>query len=129
MVVAEPPVVMDKVKANADSMLYHTPESPYYERTSASAWFDSEQAAVAAGFTRWDRRDRNAGGVPDGAYGPGSADPGPDGSGPPGYAIKGNADSMLYHTPESVFYNVTKAEIWFDSESAARAAGFRSFTD
>jgi len=136
------PAVRD-VKANADSMLYHTTESPYYGRTRAGVWFDSESSAEAAGFTRWDRRDRNAGGdgggaeaqvfaaasVADGAYGPGSADPNPDGSGPDGYDIKGNADSMLYHTPDSVFYNVTKAEVWFATEAAARAAGFRNFQD
>jgi len=122
------------VKGNADSMLYHTPESPYYERTTAAGWFDSESSAEAAGFTRWDRRDRNAGGDGRGAeasgtYGPGSADPADDGSGPAGYDIKGNADSMLYHTPASPFYDVTKAEVWFNTEDAARAAGFRSFTD
>ena len=137
------------IKGNADSMLYHTTESPYFGRTKADVWFDSEPSAEVAGYTRWDRRDRNAGGdgggaeagdgtdvqgfaavsVPDGAYGPGSADPNPDGSGPPGYDIKGNADSMLYHTPESVFYNVTKAEVWFNTEEAARAAGFRNFQD
>ena len=133
----------DDIKGNADSMLYHTTESPYHGRTTATVWFDSEASAEAAGFTRWDQRDRNAGrhdrgvdarrlaaaGVPDGAYGPGSADPADDGSGPAGYPIKGNADSMLFHTPNSVFYNVTKAEVWFDSEDAARAAGFRNFED
>ena len=130
------------VKANADSMLYHTPESPYYARTKAEFWFGDESAAEAAGFTRWDQLDRNAGrdggtevegvaavSVPDGAFGPGSADPNPDGSGPAGYDIKGNADSMLYHTTGSVFYNVTKAEVWFATEDAARAAGFRNFQD
>jgi hypothetical protein len=131
------------IKGNADSMLYHPIESPYYGRTTATVWFDSESSAEAAGFTRWDQRDRNAGGdgrgvkakgfaavrLSDGAYGPGSADPNPDGSGPAGYPIKGNADSMLFHTPDSVFYSVTKAEVWFDSEDAARAAGFRNFQD
>ena len=33
------------------------------------------------------------------------------------------------HTPESVFYNVTKAEVWFNTEEAARAAGYRNFQD
>jgi len=54
-------------------------------------------------------------------------DPAEDGSGPAGYDIKGNADSMLYHTTESAFYSVTKAEVWFKTEEAARNAGFRSF--
>ena len=47
-----------------------------------------------------------------------------DGSQPEGYDIKGNADSMLYHTPGSSFYNRTKAEVWFDTEANAEAAGF-----
>jgi large subunit ribosomal protein L4 len=47
-----------------------------------------------------------------------------DGSGPDTHLIKGNADSMLYHTPESRFYNRTKAEVWFDSEESAEGAGF-----
>lgn len=37
-------------------MLYHTEDSPYYGRTVADVWFDSESAARAAGFTRWDQR-------------------------------------------------------------------------
>ena len=35
-------------------MLFHTPESPYYGRTRAEVWFDSEASARAAGFTRGD---------------------------------------------------------------------------
>ena len=46
----EPPAGFD-IKANEDSMKYHTPESPYYDRTVAEAWFDSAEAAEAAGFT------------------------------------------------------------------------------
>jgi len=47
-----------------------------------------------------------------------------DGSQPEGHPIKGNADSMLYHTPGSSFYSRTKAEVWFDTEENAEAAGF-----
>jgi large subunit ribosomal protein L4 len=47
-----------------------------------------------------------------------------DGFEPPEYPIKGNADSMLYHTPESPFYDRTVAEVWFDTEESAEAAGF-----
>ena len=46
------------------------------------------------------------------------------GDGPDTHPIKGNADSMLYHTPESRYYAVTKAEVWFDTEASAEAAGF-----
>ncbi|MFT3715981.1 MAG: hypothetical protein QM774_08545 [Gordonia sp. (in: high G+C Gram-positive bacteria)] len=44
---------------------------------------------------------------------------------PAGYNIKGNADSGLYHTPESRSYKATIAEIWFATEAAAKAAGFK----
>ncbi len=43
---------------------------------------------------------------------------------PAGFDIKGNADSMLFHTPESRWYDITKAEVWFNSADAATAAGF-----
>ena len=40
------------------------------------------------------------------------------------FTIKGNEDSMKYHTPESPWYGRTVAEVWFNSEEAAQAAGF-----
>ena len=43
---------------------------------------------------------------------------------PEGFPIKGNASSMLYHLPETSFYNRTVAEVWFATEEAATAAGF-----
>jgi large subunit ribosomal protein L22 len=55
---------------------------------------------------------------------PGSVMPDADGNGPDTHPIKGNADSMLYHTPDSRYYKVTKAEVWFDTEENAEAAGF-----
>jgi large subunit ribosomal protein L4 len=54
----------------------------------------------------------------------GSAKATADGEAPAGFEIKGNKDSMLYHTPGSRFYNQTVAEVWFDSEESAEAAGF-----
>ena len=43
---------------------------------------------------------------------------------PAGFDIKGNEDSMKFHTPESPWYAQTIAEVWFDSEAAAGAGGF-----
>jgi large subunit ribosomal protein L17 len=43
---------------------------------------------------------------------------------PAGFDIKGNEDSMKFHTTESQWYEQTIAEIWFDSEKSAEAAGF-----
>jgi hypothetical protein len=53
----------------------------------------------------------------------------PDGSAPgPEYTIKGNADSMLFHRPDSPYYSRTKAEIWFRTATDARAAGFTEYS-
>ena len=62
--------------------------------------------------------------VPPGPYGVGSAKPGAGGSGPAGWTIKGNEDSMLYHTPDSPSYKQTIAEVWFNDEDVATKAGF-----
>jgi len=43
---------------------------------------------------------------------------------PAGFDIKGNEDSMKFHTPESPWYDQTVAEVWFNSAEAAEAAGF-----
>lgn len=59
-----------------------------------------------------------------GPYGESSAAPATDGSGPQGWEVKGNADSMLYHTPDSPYYGRTKPEVWFADEATAAAAGF-----
>jgi large subunit ribosomal protein L4 len=40
------------IKGNADSMLYHIPGSRFYKNTIAEAWFATEQAAEAAGFSK-----------------------------------------------------------------------------
>jgi hypothetical protein len=39
--------------------------------------------------------------------------------------IKGNASSMIYHVPRGQYYNKTKPEACFSSESAAVKAGYR----
>lgn len=57
-------------------------------------------------------------------YGPGSHAAPEDGSQPEGFAIKGNADSMLYHVPGSQFYDRTVAEVWFATGEDAEQAGF-----
>ena len=58
-------------------------------------------------------------------FGPGSHLPLEDGSQPDGFPIKGNAGSMLYHVPDSPFYERTVAEVWFASPEAAEQAGFQ----
>ena len=51
---AEPPAGYT-IKGNERSKKYHVPESGGYERTIADVWFNSEEAAAAAGFTRAQR--------------------------------------------------------------------------
>jgi large subunit ribosomal protein L22 len=84
-----------------------TDDEPAVERGRAA---DDEPAIEASGFQagEWD----------------GSVLADEDGNGPDTHPIKGNADSMLYHTPDSRYYTITKAEVWFDSEEHAEAAGF-----
>lgn len=54
----------------------------------------------------------------------GSAAPLEDGSAPEGYPIKANEDSKLYHEPDSRYYDITRADLYFESAEAAEAAGF-----
>ncbi len=58
-------------------------------------------------------------------YGPGSHAPLADKREMPAcYPIKGNENSKKFHRPDSQGYGQTIAEVWFDSPSAAEAAGF-----
>ncbi|TWD75324.1 hypothetical protein FB561_6762 [Kribbella amoyensis] len=65
--------------------------------------------------------------VPPGKYGPGSADAVPHQGPPDGFTIKGNAGSMLFHTPDSPYYGRTKPEVWFRTEADAERAGFTKY--
>jgi hypothetical protein len=137
------------IKGNDRTGLYHTTESPYYARIRAEVWFDNEDNAQAAGFTRWDERrsddveaspaerppepepepatvrsESDDEAVHEWISGPGSTAPLDDGTAPEGFRVKGNAETMLFHTEESPYYGRTRAEVWFSSEDAARAAGF-----
>jgi uncharacterized membrane protein ArfC len=81
--------------------------------------------AGSAGATAKLTGGEPAGVVDDEPYGSGSirvkaTATAPDG----GYGVKGNEDSMLYHTVESPSYKRTIAEVWFRDERAAQAAGF-----
>lgn len=64
--------------------------------------------------------------VPEGKYGAGSAAAVEGGAAPSSeFTIKGNEDSMKYHTPKSQWYDKTVAEVWFNSEESAEKAGFK----
>ena len=150
-----PPRTEFLVKGDEDTMRYFTVESPDYEKVGAEVWFQDAASAERAGFLRWDAagdytvtdhvggsvvrggtvastaetaRFASDAGEPDvGPYGAGSARAGAGGAGPAGWTIKGNADSMLYHTTASEAYEATIAEIWFADEATAQAAGFKKY--
>jgi hypothetical protein len=44
------------VKGHEATKLFHTNRSRFFTRIQADVWFDSEESALEAGFTRWDRR-------------------------------------------------------------------------
>lgn len=142
------------VKGNENSMLYHSPESPVYGDTIAEIWFRDADTAERAGFARWDSKGggdtaaaaagaagaagvakfaSDAGApaaeteqpkvVEEAPYGANSVRVSGRGT-PAGYTIKGNEDSMLYHSPDSPSYKQTVAEIWFRDEESAVQAGF-----
>lgn len=49
-----------------------------------------------------------------------------DGSTPDGYDIKGNASSKKYHVPGGRYYDITIAELFFDTVESAEAAGYEA---
>jgi large subunit ribosomal protein L22 len=49
-----------------------------------------------------------------------------DGSIPAGYEIKGNQNSMKYHVPGGRYYDITIAEVFFDTAEHAEAAGYEA---
>jgi large subunit ribosomal protein L4 len=91
----------------------------------AAASTSTVAAPAAGGQPSEENRRADEQGHQTSPYGPGSAAANDDGSAPDGFDIKGNANSMLYHVPDSRFYEQTVAEVWFDSAESAEAAGFQ----
>ncbi|MEU7477928.1 hypothetical protein AB0A63_18220 [Lentzea sp. NPDC042327] len=46
------------IKANSRTMMFHTPESPYYKRMKGDVVFHSAEDALRAGYTMWTPRPR-----------------------------------------------------------------------
>ncbi len=91
------------------------------EKPDASASEQSDTVAETGATSASEKPDASASEQSNWA---GSAHANEDGSHPAGYDIKGNADSMLYHLPDGRWYDATVAEVWFDTEDSAVAAGF-----
>jgi large subunit ribosomal protein L22 len=89
----------------------------------ADATVDEEDSASASARAQSERRDADteAADLPEGAVVPPE-----DGSVPEGYPIKGNANSMKYHEPGTRYYDITIAELFFDTVENAEAAGYEA---
>jgi hypothetical protein len=57
-IMEEPVVPVPAIKANSRTMMFHTPESPYYRRMKGDAFFHSPEDARRAGYTMWTPRPR-----------------------------------------------------------------------
>lgn len=57
-VVPAPAVNAMQLKGNSKTMVYHTPDSPYYRRMKGDMTFTSEEEAVAAGYRMWTTKAR-----------------------------------------------------------------------
>jgi large subunit ribosomal protein L17 len=114
-----PMVKIELVEAMADS-----PKAKAAAKKSAPAKkATAKKAAAKADESEAPAEDGGVQDVVAGKY-DGSAAPLADGSAPEGFDIKGNENSMKYHTTESPWYDATEAEVWFKTEEAAAAAGF-----
>jgi hypothetical protein len=57
-IMEEPAPAVPAIKANSRTMMYHTPDSPYYKRMKGDAFFHSPEDARRAGYTMWTPRPR-----------------------------------------------------------------------
>lgn len=114
----------------------HEPSQPYvptaasdlvddvtekFEDAKAKAADLADEVADEATQVADEATEGDAAPFADSPYGAGSyvgAEP------PEGFPIKGNERSMKYHVPGNGGYERTIADVWFDSEEAAQAAGF-----
>ena len=119
-----PAATPSRATASAAGMLDGQATAPLAAPTATvtQARHDAERTAA-----RLSGRGETALGIQAAAAASGGALPG-DGTHacPPSYPIKGNAQSMRYHEPDSPTYLATIAEYCFSSAEAAEAAGFTS---
>ena len=93
-------------------------------RTAESARDLAGESATAAKVAAEAAEAGTESADPDAPYGDGSHAALEDGSQPEGFPIKGNEDSMLYHEPDTQYYDQTEGEVWFATAEDAEAAGF-----
>jgi large subunit ribosomal protein L17 len=116
-----PMVKIELVEALADS-----PKAKAAAKKAAPAKKATAKKAAAKDEAKVDEAPAEDAKVQDVVAGKyeGSAAPLDGGAAPEGYDIKGNEDSMKYHGTDSPWYDQTVAEVWFQTEEAAQAAGF-----
>jgi large subunit ribosomal protein L17 len=86
---------------------------------------DTDEVADEAGAAAdTDEEVEESASTDEAPYGEGSHAALDDGAQPEGFPIKGEADAMIYHEPDSASYDSTDADVWFANEEAAEAAGF-----
>ncbi|HEX7429907.1 MAG TPA: hypothetical protein VF328_24070 [Mycobacterium sp.] len=100
-------------------------EVPEYATLAAGASAAGAGAAAAGAAGAAKLSGGSAAAVEDEPYGAGSVRVAATATAPDGgYTIKGNEDSMLYHTTDSPSYKQTIAEVWFRDVETAEKAGF-----
>jgi small subunit ribosomal protein S2 len=107
--------VSDAPATLVDAPAVEEPVAEKADQPAASAPADKEPAVKAP-----------EGATASAPFGTGSKGPLKSGKAPKGHAIKGNADSGLYHTEDGQWYEQTVAEVWFDTVENAEAAGFKA---
>lgn len=113
----DPPSVPPKVEGAApDETVEMNPDAETRQRTESSAASESSLSHMAEPSGHLASEE---------PYGAGSAAAAADGSGPEGYTVKGDAESMTYYDETSPAYAETRAGVWFESVAHAEAAGFR----
>jgi large subunit ribosomal protein L22 len=101
---AEVPVSDETTELDTSADADESEESASAETTDEAAAADAEEVELPAGAVA----------------------PPEDGSIPEGYPIKGNANSMKYHEPGGRYYDITIAEMFFDTVENAEAAGYEA---
>jgi large subunit ribosomal protein L4 len=97
---------------------------PKVEEKADEEVAEKKAAKKASGPKKKDAEDLAEALADGGSDFPGAVKADEDGSGPEGYDIKGNAQSMKFHAPGGRWYDSTVAEFWFKSAEDAKAAGF-----
>ena len=111
------------VAAPVEETVEEVTEAPVEETVVEVAEVPAEEIVVPVEGVDTDVFEETEGGT-SGKYA-GSSVPLEDASvAPEGFPIKGNEDSMKYHTPDGQWFEQTVAEVWFDTEESAVAAGF-----